>query len=145
MKKYKTKQHLNAALAKNFSKWLKKALDVDPTECAYAVHPGGLRLLDNFAKLIEERGVKDGKKECQYSYKNLRLYGNLASAAILFILNDVCTNTDKDKIYFVKSKHILFFFFNFSCLLFFFRFCWNMQKKQKNEKKKRWQWVLVYV
>jgi predicted naringenin-chalcone synthase len=94
--------HLNGALTKNFRKWQKNVLgDVKPNECAYAVHPGGLRLLDNFAKLIEDHGVKNGKDECKYSYKNLRLYGNLASAAILFILNDVCRNTDKEHIYFM--------------------------------------------
>ena len=32
---------LNATLAKNFRKWQKKVLgDVDPQNCAYAVHPG---------------------------------------------------------------------------------------------------------
>jgi len=41
------------------------------------------------------------KKECHYSFENLRLYGNLASAAILFILSDVCKTTKKDTIYFM--------------------------------------------
>jgi predicted naringenin-chalcone synthase len=94
--------HLNAALSKNFPIWLKSVLgDTKPKECAYAVHPGGLKLLENFSKLIEDHGVEDGKKECHYSFENLRLYGNLASAAILFILKDVCTTTKKDKIYFM--------------------------------------------
>jgi len=94
--------HLNGALTKHFIGWQKSVLgNVKPHECGYAVHPGGLRLLDNFAKLITDHGVPDGKEACKYSYKNLRLYGNLASAAILFILNDVCRNTDKEHIYFM--------------------------------------------
>jgi len=95
--------HLNAALSKHFPTWLQTALgDIKPKECAYAVHPGGLKLLENFSKLIEDHGVEDGKKkECLYSFENLRLYGNLASAAILFILSDVCKTTKKDTIYFM--------------------------------------------
>lgn len=94
--------HLNAALTKHFRKWQTKVLGkISPSDCGYAVHPGGLRLLDNFCKLIEDHGVSDGKEACKFSYKNLRLYGNLASAAILFILNDVCRDTKKDYIYFM--------------------------------------------
>jgi chalcone synthase len=95
--------HLNSALTKYFTKWLKTALgnNIEPSQCAYAVHPGGLKLLQNFSKLLEDYGVKDGTKECEYSYRNLRLYGNLASAAILFILSDVCKNTNKDDLFFM--------------------------------------------
>merc|ERR1712004_293296 len=39
--------------------------------------------------------------ELKNSYKNLRQYGNLASAAIIFILGDVCRETKKDSIYFM--------------------------------------------
>merc|ERR1712039_361620 len=39
--------------------------------------------------------------ELKNSYKNLREYGNLASAAIIFILGDVCRETKKDAIYFM--------------------------------------------
>jgi len=54
---------LNNALAKNFTSWLKTSLgDMQPKDCAYAVHPGGLKLLENFSKLIEDHGVADGKK-----------------------------------------------------------------------------------
>jgi len=94
--------HLNSALTKYFQKWLNNSLgNIDPSKCAFAVHPGGLKLLQNFSKLLEDYGVKDGTKECEYSYKNLRLFGNLASAAILFILSDVCKNTNKDDIFFM--------------------------------------------
>merc|ERR1711997_1109631 len=42
-----------------------------------------------------------GGNELKNSYKNLREYGNLASAAIIFILGDVCRETKKDAIYFM--------------------------------------------
>jgi predicted naringenin-chalcone synthase len=95
--------HLNAALTKYYRGWVSEVLGdkVEPKDCAYAVHPGGLKLLQNFSKLIEDHGVKKGEEECQYSFKNLKLYGNLASAAILFILNDVIRNTKKDDIFFM--------------------------------------------
>lgn len=94
--------HLNKALAKNFGGWMQQVLgEVEPRDCAFAVHPGGLRLLDNFSKLIEDYGVEDGKGEMKWSYHNLREYGNLASAAILFILGDVIRNTDKTHLYFM--------------------------------------------
>merc|ERR1711870_66068 len=75
---------LNATLASMFRKWQTSVLgdDIHPNDCAYAVHPGGKKLLQN-------------------SYKNLRQYGNLASAAIIFILGDVCRETKKDSIYFM--------------------------------------------
>jgi predicted naringenin-chalcone synthase len=93
---------LNATLASSFMKWLTSVLGpIHPNDCAYAVHPGGKKLLNNFESLITDYGVKDAKKELQFSYKNLREYGNLASAAIIFILSDVCKNTQKDFIYFM--------------------------------------------
>jgi predicted naringenin-chalcone synthase len=95
--------HLNATLTKCYRNWLSEVLGekMEPKNCAYAVHPGGLKLLQNFSKLIEDHGVENGEEECKYSFKNLRLYGNLASAAILFILNDVIRNTKKDDIFFM--------------------------------------------
>jgi len=95
--------HLNSAMSKNFKKWFNSSLpkNVNPNDCAFAVHPGGKRLLDNFSKMIEDYGVKNSKNECKYSYYNLKTYGNLASAAIIFILGDVIKNTKKDWIYFM--------------------------------------------
>eukprot|EP00485_Elphidium_margaritaceum_P010888 CAMPEP_0202692084 /NCGR_PEP_ID=MMETSP1385-20130828/6553_1 /ASSEMBLY_ACC=CAM_ASM_000861 /TAXON_ID=933848 /ORGANISM="Elphidium margaritaceum" /LENGTH=445 /DNA_ID=CAMNT_0049347559 /DNA_START=104 /DNA_END=1441 /DNA_ORIENTATION=- len=94
---------LNATLAKDFRKWQKSVLGdkIHPDECAYAVHPGGKKLLNNFESLITDHGVRGADKELQFSYKNLREYGNLASAAIIFILGDVCRNTRKDSIFFM--------------------------------------------
>ncbi len=82
---------LNATLASKFRIWQKSVLgdSIHPNDCAYAVHPGGKKLLQNFESLISDYGVKNADKELSNSYKNLRLYGNLASAAIIFILGDV--------------------------------------------------------
>merc|ERR1712115_532773 len=93
---------LNATLASKFRVWQKKVLgDMSPNDCAYAVHPGGKKLLQNFESLIRDYGVENADKELKNSYKNLREYGNLASAAIIFILGDVCRETKKDSIYFM--------------------------------------------
>jgi len=70
-------------------------------DAAYAVHPGGKKLLQNFESLISDHGVENAGNELKNSYKNLREYGNLASAAIIFILGDVCRETKKDAIYFM--------------------------------------------
>merc|ERR1739842_96567 len=59
------------------------------------------KLLQNFESLIRDYGVENADKELKNSYKNLREYGNLASAAIIFILGDVCRETEKDSIYFM--------------------------------------------
>jgi len=93
---------LNSTLAEMFRKWQRKVLgDVKPNDCAYAVHPGGKKLLQNFEGLIGDHGVQNPQNELKNSYKNLREYGNLASAAIIFILGDVCRETQKDSIYFM--------------------------------------------
>jgi len=93
---------LNATLASCFRKWQTKVLgDIHPNDAAYAVHPGGKKLLQNFESLISDHGVENAGNELKNSYKNLREYGNLASAAIIFILGDVCRETEKDAIYFM--------------------------------------------
>merc|ERR1712003_202490 len=94
---------LNATLASMFRKWQTSVLgdDIQPNDCAYAVHPGGKKLLQNFESLISDHGVENAGNELKNSYKNLWEYGNLASAAIIFILGDVCRETKKDSIYFM--------------------------------------------
>jgi len=93
---------LNATLASMFRKWQTAVLgDIHPNDAAYAVHPGGKKLLQNFESLISDHGVENAGDELKNSYKNLREYGNLASAAIIFILGDVCRETKKDAIYFM--------------------------------------------
>jgi len=91
--------HLNAELTKHLGKWLKIALSVDINEVDFAVHPGGLKLLKNFGKLIEDMGCKDSEAALRYSTRNLVTYGNLASAAVLFILHDLIRESTKNHIY----------------------------------------------
>jgi len=91
--------HLNAELTKHLGKWLTHALGVDINEIDFAVHPGGLKLLKNFSKLLEDMGCTDGEIATKYSTRNLVAYGNLASAAVLFILHDLVLNSTKDHIY----------------------------------------------
>lgn len=91
--------HLNAELTKHLGKWLTHALGVDINQIDFAVHPGGLKLLKNFAKLIEDMGCTDAEAATKYSTRNLVTYGNLASAAVLFILHDLSQKSTKDHIY----------------------------------------------
>jgi len=91
--------HLNAELTKNLARWLKHALSVDINGVDFAVHPGGLKLLKNFAKLIEDLGCEDSESATRYSTRNLVAYGNLASAAVLFILHDLVQKSTKDHIF----------------------------------------------
>jgi len=91
--------HLNAELTKHLGKWLTHALGVEINQIDFAVHPGGLKLLKNFAKLIEDMGCSDSEAATKYSTRNLVTYGNLASAAVLFILHDLTQKSTKDHIY----------------------------------------------
>jgi predicted naringenin-chalcone synthase len=93
--------HLNAELTKHLGKWLKEALGANVTinDADFAVHPGGLKLLKNFSKLLEDMGCTDGDAATKYSTRNLFTYGNLASAAVMFILHDLCQKSTKDHIY----------------------------------------------
>jgi len=91
--------HLNSELTKNLGSWLEKALSVNINEVDFAVHPGGLKLLKNFAKLLQDMGHKDAESATRYSTQNLVTYGNLASAAVLFILHDLVQKSTKDHIY----------------------------------------------
>jgi predicted naringenin-chalcone synthase len=91
--------HLNAELTKHLGKWLKHALGVNINDADFAVHPGGLKLLKNFSKLLEDMGCTDGDAATKYSTRNLVTYGNLASAAVLFILHDLVQYSPKDHIY----------------------------------------------
>jgi predicted naringenin-chalcone synthase len=91
--------HLNREMTKHFNEWLNRVLGCSFQDVEFAVHPGGKRLLDNFAKLVEDLGVEDGRKSIEHCMKNIQSYGNLASSAILVILSDLCRKCVKDNIY----------------------------------------------
>lgn len=95
--------HINNALGKHFIQWHEKVLPdcQNPNDCAYAMHPGGPRILNNIETLLRDFGVVNSTSSLKYSYENLREYGNLASASIFFVLDKVCRNTDKDFIYYM--------------------------------------------
>ena len=50
----------------------------------WAVHPGGKKILDTV-----QRGLQLESNELKYSYQVLRNYGNMSSATILFVLNEL--------------------------------------------------------
>lgn len=56
----------------------------------WAVHPGGKKILDDFAKTV---GLE--KEKLKESYDVLRSFGNMSSATILFVLRDVIVNSKK--------------------------------------------------
>merc|ERR1712038_1638900 len=59
---------LNATLASCFRKWQTKVLgDIHPNDAAYAVHPGGKKLLQNFESLISDHGVENAGNELKDS------------------------------------------------------------------------------
>lgn len=91
--------HLNREMTKHFNEWLDRVLGCSFEDIEFAVHPGGKRLLDNFAKLVEDLGVEDGQKSIEHCVKNIQNYGNLASSAILVILSDLCRHCEKDNIF----------------------------------------------
>jgi predicted naringenin-chalcone synthase len=91
--------HLNREMTKHFNEWLDRVLGCSFEDVEFAVHPGGKRLLDNFAKLVEDLGVEDGQKSIEHCIHNIQSYGNLASSAILVILSDLCRRCVKDNIY----------------------------------------------
>jgi predicted naringenin-chalcone synthase len=50
----------------------------------WAIHPGGRRILDEIAKVLNL-----GPDKMEYSYRVLRNYGNMSSPTVLFILNEI--------------------------------------------------------
>lgn len=66
---------------------------------ALAVHPGGPNILEGLQSVFWERGWPDDCLES--SFKTLRETGNLGSAAVLFVLHNLLSNTqEKDVSYF---------------------------------------------
>jgi predicted naringenin-chalcone synthase len=67
-----------------------------PALPALAVHPGGPRILDAVEVVLRERGWPDGMLAS--SFETLHQYGNLGSAAILFVLADILPTLTDDRL-----------------------------------------------
>jgi predicted naringenin-chalcone synthase len=61
-----------------------------------AVHPGGPRILDGVLKALVKEGFEENVLES--SYDTLFENGNLGSAAVLFVLNDMLASTKADDV-----------------------------------------------
>ena len=54
---------------------------------AFAIHPGGKRILET-----AEKCLKISSSQNQYSYETLRNFGNMSSATVLFVLKNIWDN-----------------------------------------------------
>jgi alpha-pyrone synthase len=54
---------------------------------AFAIHPGGKRILET-----AEKCLKISPSQNQYSYETLRNFGNMSSATVLFVLKNIWDN-----------------------------------------------------
>jgi predicted naringenin-chalcone synthase len=71
-------------IGKNIKPML-KTLRLDPESIRYwAIHPGGKRIIDDFAEALEL-----DKCKMSSSYEVLKRYGNMSSPTVLFVLKDV--------------------------------------------------------
>jgi predicted naringenin-chalcone synthase len=68
----------------------------------FAIHPGGKKILQ---VIEEELGIDKEKNEA--AYKVLENFGNMSSATVLFVLNELITKLSKSDI----DEHILSFAF----------------------------------
>jgi alpha-pyrone synthase len=57
----------------------------------YALHPGGMKILDAC-----ESGLKISKEQNEISYRVLREYGNMSSVTIFFVLNEYMKELGKE-------------------------------------------------
>lgn len=67
-----------------------------PSRPAMAVHPGGPRILDAVEVVLRDRGWPEGMLTS--SFQTLHQYGNLGSAAILFVLADILPTLTEDRL-----------------------------------------------
>ena len=71
-------------ISKNISPML-KSIRLNPDDIEYwAIHPGGKRIVDDFASALELDKCKMAS-----SYQILKNYGNMSSPTVLFVLKDV--------------------------------------------------------
>jgi len=69
---------------KNFLSWFQQYGLTLSDIAFYAIHPGGLKILEACEKALEM-----SKEDNRYSYHILRDYGNMSSATVLFVLKAI--------------------------------------------------------
>jgi predicted naringenin-chalcone synthase len=58
----------------------------------WAIHPGGKKILDDFAKVFDFKN-----NEIESAYHVLKNYGNMSSPTILFVLKELISNNEHKK------------------------------------------------
>jgi predicted naringenin-chalcone synthase len=71
---------------------------LNPLTCAWALHPGGKGILNNFEAALKTLGFSPNGIECSHSV--LDSYGNMSSATIFFVLQRVLSGTQRDSAFF---------------------------------------------
>ena len=71
---------------------------LNPLTCAWALHPGGKGILNNFEAALNSLGFSPSGLECSHSV--LDSYGNMSSATIFFVLQRVLSSTPRDSAFF---------------------------------------------
>ena len=80
-------QEVPAHIANLIIRFADEVLDtISPSQCAWAVHPGGKAILE----VIQKKGSLL-ENQLQASWEILRDYGNMSSATFLFVLNKLRT------------------------------------------------------
>lgn len=74
----------------------------DGTFDLYAIHPGGKKILQ-----VVEQQLNIAREKNKYSWQVLRNYGNMSSATILFVFNEIFRHLEEDD----HGKRILSFAF----------------------------------
>jgi len=64
----------------------------EPTECGYAIHPGGKAIIQGI-----EDALKLQKWQTQCSWDTLRDFGNMSSVTFLFVLDNLRKNKPKEQ------------------------------------------------
>jgi predicted naringenin-chalcone synthase len=89
------------ALASTFASsgldMLRRVGIMNPWSCAWAIHPGGKAILDVFSKSLSAMQIKGEGLEA--SIDVLRTYGNMSSPTILFVLQRILAQTQRDNVF----------------------------------------------
>jgi alkylresorcinol/alkylpyrone synthase len=88
------RHHVPKVIADSCQKWGISADEI----LSYITHPGGAKVLEAFAEVIGKP-----KESLASAYQVLRDYGNMSSASILFVLEDMLRNTRLESGYALMS------------------------------------------